>query len=48
LQIVVNYEEGGERSILHGDSESEAFLQEVVGVPWRPLRGQTLTLTYFG
>jgi len=26
LQIVMNYEEGGERSILHGDVESEAFL----------------------
>jgi putative urate catabolism protein len=33
LQIVVNYEEGGERCILHGDGESEAFLQEVVGMP---------------
>ena len=32
LQIVVNYEEGGERSVLHGDGESEAFLQEVVGI----------------
>jgi len=32
VQIVLNYEEGGERSILHGDAESEAFLQEVVGV----------------
>jgi putative urate catabolism protein len=29
VQIVMNYEEGGERSILHGDAESEAFLQEV-------------------
>ncbi len=37
LQIVVNYEEGGERCILHGDAESEAFLQEVVGM--QPLRG---------
>ncbi len=37
VQIVVNYEEGGERSILHGDSESEAFLQEVVGA--QPLPG---------
>jgi putative urate catabolism protein len=33
LQIVLNYEEGGERSILHGDREAEAFLQEVVGMP---------------
>jgi putative urate catabolism protein len=37
LQIVVNYEEGGERSILHGDREAEAFLTEVVGMT--PLRG---------
>ena len=37
LQIVMNYEEGGERSILHGDRESEAFLQEVPGMV--PLRG---------
>ena len=37
LQIVLNYEEGGERSILHGDVESEAFLQEVVGMS--PLPG---------
>jgi putative urate catabolism protein len=37
LQIVMNYEEGGERSILHGDSESEAFLQEVVSM--QPLAG---------
>ena len=32
LQIVMNYEEGGERSILHGDGESEAFLQEVPSI----------------
>jgi putative urate catabolism protein len=37
LQIVLNYEEGGERSILHGDDESEAFLQEVPSIT--PLRG---------
>jgi allantoinase len=37
LQIVMNYEEGGERSILHGDSHAEAFLGEVVGT--EPLAG---------
>jgi allantoinase len=37
LQIVMNYEEGGERSVLHGDAEAEAFLQEVVGMT--PLAG---------
>lgn len=31
VQFVVNYEEGGERSILHGDDESEAFLSEIIG-----------------
>ena len=31
VQFVVNYEEGGENSILHGDSHSEAFLSEIVG-----------------
>ncbi len=31
VQIVLNYEEGGENSILHGDSASEAFLSEIVG-----------------
>jgi putative urate catabolism protein len=32
LSFVVNYEEGGERSVLHGDRESETYLQEVVGL----------------
>jgi putative urate catabolism protein len=31
VQFVVNYEEGGENSILHGDKASEAFLSEIVG-----------------
>jgi len=31
LQIVVNYEEGGENAILHGDPASEAFLSEIIG-----------------
>ncbi|MEA2778668.1 MAG: hypothetical protein QOK29_212 [Rhodospirillaceae bacterium] len=31
LQFVVNYEEGGENCVLHGDSASEAFLSETVG-----------------
>ncbi|MEM6386293.1 MAG: allantoinase PuuE [Pseudomonadota bacterium] len=31
VQIVVNYEEGGENNILHGDPASEAFLSEIVG-----------------
>jgi OHCU decarboxylase len=31
VQFVVNYEEGGENNILHGDAASEAFLSEIVG-----------------
>jgi putative urate catabolism protein len=31
VQFVVNYEEGGENCLLHGDAASEAFLSEIVG-----------------
>lgn len=31
IQCVVNYEEGGENAIIHGDAASEAFLSEIVG-----------------
>ncbi len=31
VQIVMNYEEGGENAIVHGDAGSEAFLSEIVG-----------------
>ena len=31
LQFVINYEEGAENCILHGDTSSEAFLSEIVG-----------------
>ncbi|MGE0605408.1 MAG: allantoinase PuuE, partial [Xanthobacteraceae bacterium] len=35
VQFVVNYEEGGENNILHGDPASEAFLSDVLGAqPW--------------
>lgn len=37
LQFVINYEEGGENCILHGDAASEAFLSEIVGA--QPLYG---------
>lgn len=37
ISFVLNYEEGGERCILHGDSESEAFLSEMPGA--QPLQG---------
>jgi putative urate catabolism protein len=38
VQFVLNYEEGGENNILHGDAASEAFLSEIVGA--QPLTGQ--------
>lgn len=38
LSFVLNYEEGGEASVLHGDPASEAFLHEVPGLP--PLEGR--------
>ena len=35
VQIVLNYEEGGENCILHGDAASEGFLSEITGAaPW--------------
>ena len=37
VQFVINYEEGGENCVLHGDSASEAFLSEIVGA--QPIEG---------
>ncbi|PSW18300.1 allantoinase PuuE [Photobacterium sanctipauli] len=37
VSFVLNYEEGGERCVLHGDKESEAFLSEMPGA--QPLEG---------
>ena len=33
VQFVINYEEGGENCILHGDPGSETFLSEIIGAP---------------
>ncbi|MBD3575336.1 MULTISPECIES: allantoinase PuuE [Streptomyces] len=33
VSLVLNYEEGGESSVLEGDAASEAYLHEVVGAP---------------
>jgi len=47
LQFVVNYEEGGENSILHGDAASEAFLSEIVGAePWPGMRHMNMESIY--
>lgn len=35
VSIVLNYEEGGENNLLHGDGQSEAFLSDIAGAaPW--------------
>ncbi|MFC5585149.1 allantoinase PuuE [Nitratireductor kimnyeongensis] len=47
VQFVVNYEEGGENCILHGDEASEAFLSEVVGAaPWPGMRHWNMESIY--
>lgn len=37
VQFVINYEEGGESNILHGDASSETFLSEIIGA--QPCKG---------
>jgi len=47
VQFVVNYEEGGENCVLHGDPASEAFLSEIVGaVPWPGQRHPSMESIY--
>lgn len=47
VQFVINYEEGGENSILHGDAASEAFLSETIGaVPWPGMRNLNMESVY--
>ncbi len=47
LQFVINYEEGGENNILHGDVASEAFLSEIVGAaPWPGQRHMNMESIY--
>jgi putative urate catabolism protein len=47
VQFVVNYEEGGENCILHGDSASETFLSEIIGaVPFPGMRHMNMESLY--
>ena len=47
VQFVINYEEGGENNILHGDRASEAFLSEIVGAqPWLGQRHMSMESIY--
>ena len=47
VSIVLNYEEGGENSLLHGDAQSEAFLSDIAGAaPWPGLRHWNMESIY--
>ena len=47
VQFVINYEEGGENNILHGDAASEAFLSDVLGAqPWLGQRHMNVESVY--
>ena len=46
LQFVLNYEEGGENSVLHGDAGSEQFLSEMANPPAYPMRHLSMESIY--
>ncbi len=46
LQFVLNYEEGGENSVLHGDTASEQFLSEMFNASAFPARHQSMESIY--
>lgn len=46
VQFVLNYEEGGENCVLHGDSHSERFLSEIIGAEAYPDRHMSMESIY--
>ncbi len=47
VSLVLNYEEGGENSVLHGDAASEAFLSDIAGAqPWPGMRHWNMESLY--
>src|SRR6202165_4788478 len=46
LQFVLNYEEGAENSVLHGDPGSETFLSDLIGAQSFPNRHMTMESLY--
>ena len=46
VQFVINYEEGGENCVLHGDRASEQFLSEIIGAPAFPARHMSMESIY--
>src|SRR3981189_1355168 len=46
VQFVLNYEEGAENNVLHGDAASETFLSEIVGAQAFPNRHMSMESLY--
>ena len=46
VQFVLNYEEGGENCVLHGDAGSEQFLSEIIGAQAYPDRHLSMESIY--
>jgi len=46
VQFVLNYEEGGENCVLHGDAGSEQFLSEIIGAASFPARHMSMESIY--
>ncbi|MDP3842606.1 MAG: allantoinase PuuE [Oxalobacteraceae bacterium] len=46
LQFVLNYEEGAENCVLHGDPASETFLSEIIGAQAFPMRHMSMESLY--
>src|SRR5215472_10615889 len=46
VQFVLNYEEGGENCVLHGDPASEQFLSEIIGAAAYPARHLSMESIY--
>jgi putative urate catabolism protein len=46
VQFVLNYEEGGENCVLHGDAGSEQFLSEIIGAASYPARHLSMESIY--
>src|ERR1700688_5132388 len=46
VQFVLNYEEGGENCVLHGDPGSEQFLSKIVGAAAYPSRHMSMESIY--
>jgi putative urate catabolism protein len=42
VQFVLNYEEGSERSVLHGDPHAEIFLSDIIGA--QPVKGRHMSM----